>query len=74
MQITDPYLNVFRGLVPPFLGGVDFTPLLGFLIIQKVEVSLNQILNYFPTGDVEDVMDDEFLDYMSDSDPTTFHR
>ena len=33
-QLTDPYLNIFRGLVPPLLGQVDLTPLLGFWILQ----------------------------------------
>jgi len=33
-QVTDPYLNLFRGLVPPLLGTIDFTPLFGFLILQ----------------------------------------
>ena len=36
-QLTDPYLNVFRGFVPPLLGSVDFTPLLGFFVLQTVE-------------------------------------
>ena len=34
LQVTDPYLNLFRGLVPPLLGTIDFTPLFGFLILQ----------------------------------------
>jgi len=33
-QLTDPYLNLFRGLVPPLLGQVDLTPLLGFWLLQ----------------------------------------
>lgn len=33
-QLTDPYLNLFRGIVPPLLGQVDLTPLLGFWILQ----------------------------------------
>lgn len=33
-QVTDPYLNLFRGLVPPLLGTIDFTPLFGFMILQ----------------------------------------
>ena len=32
--MTDPYLNLYRGLVPPLLGTIDFTPLLGFFILQ----------------------------------------
>lgn len=33
-QVTDPYLNLFRGLVPPLMGSIDFTPLFGFMILQ----------------------------------------
>ncbi len=32
-QITDPYLNLFRSIIPP-LGGMDFSPLLAFLVLQ----------------------------------------
>lgn len=36
-QLTDPYLNIFRGFVPPFFGMIDFTPLLGFFVLQWVQ-------------------------------------
>ena len=36
VQVTDPYLTMFRGIVPPLLGSIDFTPLFGFLILQNV--------------------------------------
>ncbi|BAZ38909.1 hypothetical protein NIES4101_48540 [Calothrix sp. NIES-4101] len=32
-QITDPYLNVFRSIIPP-LGGMDFSPMLAILVLQ----------------------------------------
>lgn len=32
-QLTDPYLNVFRSVIPP-LGGIDFSPILAFLLLQ----------------------------------------
>eukprot|EP00793_Prasinoderma_coloniale_P005656 PRCOL_00004130-RA len=35
-QVTDPYLNVFRNLIPPLMGQIDFTPILGFLVLQFV--------------------------------------
>jgi YggT family protein len=35
-QVTDPYLNIFTGLVPPLLGTLDLTPLLGFFVLQWV--------------------------------------
>ncbi|KAK3271274.1 hypothetical protein CYMTET_20363 [Cymbomonas tetramitiformis] len=33
-QVTDPYLNLFRNLIPPIMGQIDFTPILGFLVLQ----------------------------------------
>ena len=33
-QVTDPYLNLFRNLIPPVMGQVDFTPILGFMVLQ----------------------------------------
>ncbi|CAG9462649.1 unnamed protein product [Pedinophyceae sp. YPF-701] len=33
-EITDPYLNLFRGFIPPLLGQIDLTPLLGFYVLQ----------------------------------------
>jgi YggT family protein len=32
-SITDPYLNAFRGLIPP-LGGLDLSAILAFLALQ----------------------------------------
>lgn len=32
-QITDPYLNLFRSIIPP-LGGIDFSPMLAFLLLN----------------------------------------
>jgi YggT family protein len=31
--ITDPYLNAFRGLIPP-IGGLDLSAILAFLALQ----------------------------------------
>lgn len=39
-QLTDPYLNLFRSIIPP-LGGIDFSPILAFLLLQ---VLLNAVL------------------------------
>ena len=33
--ITDPYLNLFRGVLPTF-GGLDFSPLLAFGLLSVV--------------------------------------
>lgn len=32
-QITDPYLNIFRSVIPP-LGGIDISPILAILVLQ----------------------------------------
>lgn len=31
--LCDPYLNIFRGLIPP-LGGLDLSPVLAFLVLN----------------------------------------
>ena len=36
-QVTDPYLNIFFGIVPPLLGALDITPILGFFVLQKLQ-------------------------------------
>lgn len=41
-QLTDPYLNLFRSLIPP-LGGIDFSPILAFLVLQIVSQGVGQI-------------------------------
>ncbi len=35
-SITDPYLNAFRGLIPP-IGGLDLSAILAFLALQLVQ-------------------------------------
>lgn len=34
-QVTDPYLNLFRNIIPP-LGGMDLSPILAFLALNVV--------------------------------------
>ena len=34
-QLTDPYLNIFRSIIPP-LGGMDFSPMLAIFLLQFV--------------------------------------
>lgn len=41
-QLTDPYLNLFRSLIPP-LGGIDFSPILAFLVLQILSQGVNQV-------------------------------
>ena len=41
-QLTDPYLNLFRSLIPP-LGGIDFSPILAFLVLNLVSGDIRSI-------------------------------
>lgn len=34
---TDPYLNIFRRIIPPIGGMIDVSPLLGFVFLQLLE-------------------------------------
>lgn len=42
-QITDPYLNLFRKIIPPIGGVLDLSPILAFLTLQFVESLLRSI-------------------------------
>ncbi len=37
-QITDPYLNLFRGIIPPIFG-LDFSPILAFVTLNLLQTS-----------------------------------
>ena len=41
-QITDPYLNLFRSIIPP-LGGMDFSPMLAFIALTFLESALSKL-------------------------------
>lgn len=41
--ITDPYLNIFRSLIPP-LGGIDFSPILAFILLSFIQQILAQFM------------------------------
>lgn len=34
---TDPYLNVFRRIIPPIGGTLDLSPMLGFFVLNILE-------------------------------------
>lgn len=48
-QITDPYLNIFRSLLPP-MGGIDFSPILGFLLLSFIQRALVMSVVGYPLG------------------------
>ena len=37
--ITDPYLNIFRSIIPP-IGGIDISAILAIFLLQFVQSSL----------------------------------
>lgn len=37
---TDPYLNLFRRIIPPIGGVLDSSPMLGFFVLQFLETIL----------------------------------
>ncbi|MBW4683016.1 MAG: YggT family protein [Microcoleus vaginatus WJT46-NPBG5] len=48
-QLTDPYLNVFRSIIPP-LGGIDFSAILAIILLQVVQSILPSLLNFQSTS------------------------
>ena len=45
---TDPYLNIFRRLIPPIGGALDLSPLLAFFGLQILEKFLLFMLSLTP--------------------------
>lgn len=44
---TDPYLNVFRRIIPPIGGALDLSPLLGFFCLKIAERTMLWVLMGF---------------------------
>ena len=42
-QVSEPYLRLFRGIIPLW-GGMDFSPILAFLVLRLVQRILSQAL------------------------------
>ncbi len=40
--VTDPYLNLFRGIIPA-IGGLDISPILAFLLLNVLESVLGTL-------------------------------
>ena len=45
-SITDPYLNIFRGVIPP-IGGFDISSLLAFFLLNFIMNSLFGVARNF---------------------------
>lgn len=41
-QLTDPYLNLFRQVIPP-VGGLDLSPILAFLLLSFLQQGLQAV-------------------------------
>ncbi|MDE3045291.1 MAG: YggT family protein [Verrucomicrobiota bacterium] len=41
---TDPYLNLFRRVLPPLGGVIDISPILAFFVLQIIEKILLHLL------------------------------
>jgi YggT family protein len=42
-QLTDPYLNIFRSIIPP-IGGIDISAMLAIFLIQFLQSSLPSLV------------------------------
>ncbi len=50
-SITDPYLNAFRGIIPP-IGGLDLSAILAFIVLNLLQQLLNTASITFLAGTV----------------------
>jgi len=48
-SITDPYLNAFRGLIPP-LGGLDLSAIIAFITLSLAQDLLGSLSASLPSG------------------------
>lgn len=44
--ITDPLLNIFRGIIPP-ISGLDFSPVIAIILLQFVESAILRMISGF---------------------------
>jgi YggT family protein len=46
VRLTDPFLDPFRALIPP-LGGIDFSPIIAFLVLNMLRsVAVRLLLGF----------------------------
>ena len=49
-SLTDPYLNIFRGVIPP-IGGFDISSILAFLLLNVIVDTLGGVaMNFASIG------------------------
>ncbi|KAK9813691.1 hypothetical protein WJX73_003871 [Symbiochloris irregularis] len=48
--LCDPYLNLFRGLIPPLGGTIDLSPILAFLVLNLFTDTANALPAEMPRG------------------------
>ena len=46
-SITDPFLNIFRGIIPPIGGMLDISPIIAFFALQFLQIGINWLLAAF---------------------------
>ena len=46
-SLTDPFLNIFRGIIPPIGGMLDISPIIAFFALQFLQIAVNWILAIF---------------------------
>ncbi|KAI4380295.1 hypothetical protein MLD38_006501 [Melastoma candidum] len=54
--LCDPYLNIFRGIIPPLGGSLDFSPILAFIVLNAFTSTAAALPAEFPpAASVKDV-------------------
>lgn len=46
-SLTDPFLNIFRGIIPPIGGMLDISPIIAFIALQFIQIGVNMLLGIF---------------------------
>lgn len=44
-SITDPFLNIFRGIIPPIGGMLDISPIIAIILLQILQGLVVGLLN-----------------------------
>lgn len=44
-SVTDPFLNIFRGIIPPIGGVLDISPILAIILLQLLQGLIGGMLS-----------------------------